>query len=482
MKREAKKAAASQRNRIALKGGAYSLIISGVVLALLLALNLMVSTLPTPMTKYDISSAKLYSVTSNTMAVLNALEDDVSIYWVTQADKEDEIIENLLGKYASLSDHIEVVKKNPDIFPTFAEQYTDAEVPNNSLIVECGSNSRFVSFDDIYVKDYDLYSNSYAVSGFDGEGAITSAIDYVTCSELPKLYTLEGHGETALPSTFADQVDKANLEVSSLSLLSSDGIPEDAACVMIHAPASDISTEDQKVLLDYVENGGRLLVIAGPTESGILPNLCGLLTAYGVEPVDGVVVDADRDHYALRQPVFLLPELNSHPITDPLIEENYAVVLPISQGMIVRNSTKAQTTALLNTSEQSYSKTAGYAMSSYEKEDGDTDGPLALAVSVETAQGGGIVWIGCSQFLDDMYNAYSSGANDNLAMNALSALIGERDAVAIRSKSLNYSFLTISETTASTLKLIMICVFPLVYLAIGAVVVLRRRKVQNETL
>ena len=49
-------------------------------------------------------------------------------------------------------------------------------------------------------------------------------------------------------------------------------------------------------------------------------------------------------------------------------------------------------------------------------------------------------------------------------MNAVSSLIGEREAISIRSKSINYSYLTISEETSSMLKLLMIGVFPLMYL------------------
>jgi len=67
-----------------------------------------------------------------------------------------------------------------------------------------------------------------------------------------------------------------------------------------------------------------------------------------------------------------------------------------------------------------------------------------------------------------------------MAMNALSSLIGEREAIAIRSKSLNYNYLTISESTGSFLKVMMIGVFPLFYLGIGIWVVLRRRRVRNE--
>ena len=126
------------KNRNAFRGGAYSLSISVVVLAILIVVNIFASSLPTTMTRYDISASKLYSITSNTKAVVNGLEEDVTIYWVVQSGQEDEVIENLLGKYDSLSDHIQVAKKNPDVYPTFAEQYTDEIVMNNSLIVECG--------------------------------------------------------------------------------------------------------------------------------------------------------------------------------------------------------------------------------------------------------------------------------------------------------------------------------------------------------
>ena len=99
------------RNQNAFRGGAYSLTISVVVLAILLVLNIFVSALPAAVTRYDISASKLYSITSNTKAVVNALEQDVTIYWVAQSGQEDEVIENLLGKYDSLSSHIQVVKK-----------------------------------------------------------------------------------------------------------------------------------------------------------------------------------------------------------------------------------------------------------------------------------------------------------------------------------------------------------------------------------
>lgn len=156
---------------------------------------------------------------------------------------------NLLSKYESLSDHIAVVKKNPDVYPTFTQQYTSESVPNNSLIVESGERSRYISYNDIYVQTADMYSYSYSTS-FDGEGAITSAIDYVVNEEQPKLYLVEGHGEADLPSTFAEQVEKDNIETESLSLLHTETIPEDAELPVIYAPESDLSRHEQNLLAD----------------------------------------------------------------------------------------------------------------------------------------------------------------------------------------------------------------------------------------
>lgn len=466
------------RSQIALKGGSYSLAMTGIVLAILVVVNIFASVLPASMTQYDISSTKLYSITSNTKVVVNALEKDVTIYWIVQADKEDDVIENLLDKYENLSEHVKVVKKNPDVYPTFADQYTSEEVPNNSLIVECGDRSRFISCNDIYLTEENMSTYSYDRS-FDGEGSITSAIDYVVTEELPQLYILEGHGEAELSSEFSEQIEKENMETTTFSLLNADSVPEEADCVLIYGPTSDISAEEKDMLSEYVTGGGKLMVLAGPLEEGTLENLYSLLKDYNVEVTDGIVVESDRERYAFQAPYILLPEIKSSGITDPLIGENSYVIMPIAQGLTVRNTSDA-VTELLTTSETAFSKTAGYNVSTYEKEEGDVDGPFALAVSIDCGNEGQIVWFASSNLLDDMYNSYSSGANLDLGMNTLSSLIGEREAIAIRSKSLSYNYLTISESAASLLKTIMIGVFPMVFLGAGIYTVISRRRRQNE--
>ena len=232
------------------------------------------------------------------------------------------------------------------------------------------------------------------------------------------------------------------------------------------------------MLENYFDNGGKLLVMAGPVESGDLPNLYSLLSDYGVKSDNGVVVDTDHDHYAFQAPYILMPTIESSDITDPLLDESYYAIVPIARGLEVGNMDKdVNVTSLLTTSDEAYSKAAGYNLTTYDKEDGDTDGPFALGVDITQDENDGqMIWYASSYLVDDTYNSYSSGANLNLVMNSISSLVGQRDAVSIRSKSLQYNYLTISDSTSSILKLVMIGVFPIVYLAVGIAIVVKRRR------
>lgn len=459
--------------------GGYSFVLSLVVLAILVAVNVLAEKLPSSWTQFDISAAQLYSLTADTKAVVTNLDQDVTIYWISQAGQEDTVIEKLLDRYEELSDHITVLKRDPDVYPTFAQQYTDETVTNNSLVVESGERNRYIGYDDIYQYDTGNYYSTGSVSQvFDGEGQITSAINYVVRTDLPQVYLLSGHGEAELSQSFTDALTRANYEtVADFSLLNVDAVPEDCDALLINAPTSDISGEELAMLQSYVQGGGRLLVFSGPQQDTDLPNLNALLADYGVTVTDGVVVDPNRDYYAFTAPYVLMPEIQQSDITQPLLDGSYNIIVPIAQGLTVGDTTAGAVTPLLQTSADSFSKAAGYAMSTYEKEDGDVDGPFTLAVSIEdSAAGGRVLWVASDYLLDEQYNAFSAGANLDFVMNGLSWMIGETDAVSIRSKSLDYNYLTISASSATWLKICMIGIIPVCFLLLGVDEVLRRRK------
>ena len=272
--------------------GSYSFILTAIVLAIVIAVNLMANALPDRLTHYDISSAKIFTFTSNTKAIVTRLNEDVTLNWIVQAGQEDEILETLLEKYEKLSDHVKVVKKNPDIYPGFAAQYTNENIHNNDLIVICGDRSRHVRITDIYMQD-----TSESVAGgnvnlnFDGEGQITSAINYVTRDKLPKIYYLLGHEELEFTDCLKAAITKANYDIQGISLLGAQSIPEDADMILVNSPQVDLTEPEKDLLEEYILNGGSVMLVAGiPVYGGESNNVYDLCWDFGFDKQPGVVI------------------------------------------------------------------------------------------------------------------------------------------------------------------------------------------------
>ena len=464
----------------AFRAGGYSLAAAAIVIAIAVALNLMVGALPASWTKVDLTDTGLYSLSSQTEQLVAGLEEDVTVYWIVQDGSQDSTMEQLLERYKSLSKHLDVVEKDPVVYPSFAQQYTDATLYNNSLIVVCGDRSRYISYYDIYVTDYSsYYTNGTTSTQFAGESELTSAIDYVTNEDLPTVYTLTGHGESDLPSELSQGAEDENLLLEELSLVNGEDVPEDADAIILYSPQRDISSDEKDALLTYLQGGGKLLLVTDYTDTD-MPNLAELMEYYGTALMDGIVLEGDSDHHMRGYNYYLLPDINSHDITQPLMD-GYYILMPVAQGITVSDELRdgLTVTQLLTTSDSAYAKADGYNITTFDKEEGDTDGPFALGVAItEEVEGGqtGIVWLTTSYMFDSDNNMRVAGANNDLFLNALDWMCQRESAISIRAKDLSTEYLTVPSSTASTWSLILVAVVPLAFLACGAVVTIRRRR------
>ena len=464
----------------AFRAGGYSLAAAAIVIAIAVALNLMVGALPASWTKVDLTDTGLYSLSSQTEQLVAGLEEDVTVYWIVQDGSQDSTMEQLLERYKSLSKHLDVVEKDPVVYPSFAQQYTDATLYNNSLIVVCGDRSRYISYYDIYVTDYSsYYTNGTTSTQFAGESELTSAIDYVTNEDLPTVYTLTGHGESDLPSELSEGAEDENLLLEELSLVNGEDVPEDADAIILYSPQRDISSDEKDALLTYLQGGGKLLLVTDYTDTD-MPNLAELMEYYGTALMDGIVLEGDSDHHMRGYNYYLLPDINSHDITQPLMD-GYYILMPVAQGITVSDELRdgLTVTQLLTTSDSAYAKADGYNITTFDKEEGDTDGPFALGVAItEEVEGGqtGIVWLTTSYMFDSDNNMRVAGANNDLFLNALDWMCQRESAISIRAKDLSTEYLTVPSSTASTWSVVLVAVVPLAFLACGAVVTIRRRR------
>lgn len=374
-----------------IRNGSYSMVITAVVIVAVIILNLIVGELPAKYTQIDASEGKIYTIGEETQKLAESLDKDVTLYLIAQSGSEDDVIQKMLQRYEDLSDHITVEVKDPVLYPSFTSNYTDDEVAENSVIVVCGDKSRVVDYSSMYETSMDYYSYSSTVTGYDGEGQVTSAISYVTSDDNPIVYTLEGHGEASISSSLTELVEKSNIETESLNLLTEEGVPEDADCLMIASPTKDISADEAEKIIAYLEAGGKALILTDYT-AGDMPNLNSVLNAYGVNKESSVVFEGDMQHYISMTPYYILPETESHEITSPL-SQNY-ILMPIAQPITELEDARdtLSITPILTTTDDAYAKLNVESMETLEKEDEDTAGPFKVGVvieeDIETEDGG----------------------------------------------------------------------------------------------
>lgn len=465
-----------------IKNGSYTMVMSVIFIAVVIVINMIVSTIPSKYSEIDISSQKLYSIGDETKEMLKDLEKDVTIYQIAQSGSEDENIANLLKKYEDESKHIKVEQKDPVVNPKFVSQYTSDDLSANSLIVVCGDRNKVIDYNNMYETSIDYQTYSSQTTGFDGEGQITSAIGYVTSENLPVLYTVEGHGEKDMDSSVKEDIEKANMDIKSLNLLTEGSVPDDADCLFIDSPSTDFSSDEKDAIIEYLENGGKAMIFSDYTTED-MPNFDAILENYGVQRVDGVVFEGDNQHYAMQMPYYLVPTINSTDASSETASAGYYVLVPYAQGIKqledVRDTVKIE--SILTTSDQAYSKT-DLNSNTIEKEDGDVEGPFDLGVSITESLDDDketqIVYYSTSNLMDSQTNQMVSGGNEKLIMESLKWMTDteESASVSIPSKSLEVSYLTITDYDAAFWKICTIALIPGIFLVIGFVVWIKRRK------
>lgn len=465
-----------------IKNGSYSMIMTIVFVAAVVVINMIVGKIPSKYTQIDVSDSGLYSIGNETKKALKELDKDVTIYQIAQSGYKDENVSSLLKRYKDESKHIKVEVKDPVVNPKFVSDYTDEQVSSNSLIVESGERSKVINYSDMYESSLDYNTYSYQTTGFDGEGQITSAIGYVTSENLPVLYTLEGHGEKSLSADLKDSIEKANIDVQELNLLTEESVPEDADCLMIISPTTDISSAEKDAVLKYLENGGKAMIFSDYIEAE-LENFDAILENYGVKRADGLVFEGDAQHYAMQMPYYLVPDVKSTEASSEATASDYLTLAPFAQGIQklddVRDTVKIE--SILTTSDSAYSKT-NMNSSQIEKEEGDVDGPFDIGVSITESLADGketqLVYYSTANIIDSQINQMVSGGNQQLVMESLKWLADteESASVSIPSKSLQVASLSLTEYDASFWKIWVIGIIPGVFLVLGFMIWFKRRR------
>lgn len=463
--------------------GAFSAGMIVVMCAICVVVNLVLTALPAKYTSIDCSATKLYSLTGDTKDRVSKLDEDITIYVLNSKKSKDAKIDETINRYKDFSSHIKVKYVDPATSPKFYQDYTDTTPTTNSLIIESKNRSKVIDYNDIYEYDSSSYYYGYqsqsSITGYDAEGQITSAIEYVTmdADELPVIYQITGHNETEIGSNFQSVVSKANANLKSLELFNEEKVPEDATAIIINSPTVDFNEEDAQKVIDYLNGGGKAMIVGCYAYNDELTNFNKILAAYNVSFKTGVVAENDSSKY-YQNPLYLLPTVETTDYTSDATD-GYVFLAGSCAINYPEDTDDVTYTKLLSTSDSAVLKKDWKNITTSKAEDADENGPFTTGLAVnDSSTGASIVVFGTPYVVDDSYDNAVSGNNADMFKDVITSMTGnvELASSVIPVKDYTLSNITINTLQAVVTGLIIMIAVPILLIIIGIVVWVMRRK------
>ena len=465
-----------------------SWVITAVVVIAVLLVNLIVSTVATKVPlKIDLTEEKIYDLSDETKEKVKSLDKEVKLFVLSPENSTDTRVKEYISRYTQLTNKIKVqyidVYKNQSMLQKYQQE--GEKIDYYDIILEYGDKYRIISYSTIK-QSLQAIGDSY-IETFKLEAKLTNGLMYVTgkVSE-NNFYFLEGHGELHedYATNLKNIIESKDNALKTISIANSP-IPEDADVIASVIPSVDFSAEECEKLDEFLDNGGKFMVIYTP---GIkeCPTLESYLKEWGITPDRGIVHEKDENMTGGASYI-LVPELIEHEITSNIISLKLPVAFitpSMGFGISEKNTQGATVTSLAKTSNNSFI-TSDMTKEAPEFSEGDRKGPVDLFVLSEkevTNKNGEnkkaiVCAIGNPVLFEVTSEMTGNGANSELAEKTVSYLTNSTDALEISSKIITTGLYT--RPTDSEMRFLIytfVWIIPVVLLLLGIIIWIKRRR------
>ena len=342
-----------------------------IVLGLLVAVNYLSSR---QSKRWDLTENKLFSLSEQTVKLLNGLEGPLKFIVFDRGDSLDRY-KPVLGEYGYHSKKVTTEYVDADKKPVQAKQY-NVETYGTIVLEYKGRSERATSA---------------------SEQELGNALVKVITGEKKKVYFVQGHGEkdqTASArtgySSVAAALEKDNFGVEKLVLPQGPEVPADASVVIIAGPTADFLQQEIEMLRRYLNKGGHLLVLLDPIEKpdASMPLLEGLLREWSIAAGRDVVVDISGMGRLFGTDDASMPVAASYP-AHPITERfRQMTAFPMARSITPGPATGTRTArTIVETSPRSWAETdikelLASGKVAMETDKGDKTGPISIGAAV----------------------------------------------------------------------------------------------------
>jgi ABC-type uncharacterized transport system involved in gliding motility auxiliary subunit len=438
-------------------------------------------------TRWDLTANKQYSLSDQTVKLLQGLTAPVKFYVFDQETNFDRFRPRL-DSYAYSSKQVEVEYVDADRRPVQTKQY-NVEAYGTVVLEYMGRTERVTS---------------------DSEQDLTNALIKLLNPSQRKVYFLSGHGEKDPSnserggySSISDALKRDNYQFDKL-ILAQQELPADATLIVIAGPRTDLLPGEADMLKAYLAKGGHLLVMIDPPENDGAPTpvLEGILKEWSIVAGNDVVVDASGVGQLLGTDasVPVAAKYSSHPITNGFsVLTAYPLARSITAETGGPSGRSPQT--IIETSPRSWAETNVKELRAsgkveMDEKSGDKPGPISIGVAVSApvaappaadaskekkpAEGEDapkpetrMVVVGDSDFATNA--ALGIQGNRDIFMNSVNWLAQQENLIAIRPRDAADRRITLTATAATGMFWISIVLIPAIVLGTGVFTWWRRR-------
>lgn len=484
-----------------LRYGTASIVITVIVVALVVLLNVIVSALGDRYNmKFDLTPGKNFEITEKTLDYLASLNEDVEIC-TTVDELLFQTTENIyyrqayevLKKYEMNSDRIDLNFVDMTVDPTYVEKYKqfyNGSISEMSIIVfnENSHRIRVISVNDLFNIETNYWSSSIVSSK--AEQVVTSAVMYVTDPDPKTAVYLDVITDSANGDNITKLLTDNGFDVTNIDP-NTEELPMDADLIIINSPLNDFSETFVDKLYEFMENGGsygKNMIYLASNSQHDTPHINAFLSEWGISVGNGYVCENNMQNLFQPAPYSLVAFLESNDYTGGIPAETFANPVAVYGArpleLLFDSHGNVKTYDLLKTSETGFILTSEMAQEL--QETGDVanlqEGPvtvMALANKYTFINNeqylSNLLVLGSDYILNQSLTEQTYYNNGDYFVSIVNTIFGKEDGIYIVAKDLSSTTFERNEAAANSLRIVFMFLLPAVVAAAGIIVWLRRR-------
>jgi ABC-type uncharacterized transport system involved in gliding motility auxiliary subunit len=407
----------------------------------------------------DVTGNAANTLSEASIKLLASMPDSIAI---TAYIKKDQPIRNqiaqLVDRYRRHKSNLQLTFIDPDAQPEKARELAIGSA--GAIIVDYQGRSEKLSFID--------------------ESSLTNALLQLANAEDRWISFLGGHGERSPDGRanfdlgeFGTELQRRKINAQSINLGAVPAIPDNAALLVITAPAVPWLPAETAIFDAYIKRGGNLLILSDPGNQ----NLSVVINSLGLRQLPGTLVDNSVTLYGVNDPSFVLvSDYPPHPVTQGF---QTTTLYPVAAALETAEETEFKAEILLRSSSQSWTETGAIAGKiRFDADSDEKQGPLAFAVALSRSSDAKtqqrIIVAGDGDFLSNAY--IGNVGNLDMGLRMINWLIHDDRFINIPAKVATDKSLQLSQTEVAVIGFGFLLIIPLLLLGTGLFIWRKRRQ------